>query len=114
MLKQVSKTSSYKEFLGALTNETRLEIINLLNVKPMNVSEICAALGFEQSRVSHNLKLLECYGFAKSEKHGKWKIYSIDKETVEPMLKLLDNYVSKHQEKIENCSVLKEGVDKAL
>ena len=53
----------YEMFFKALSNRTRLEIIQFLKEGPKTVNEICDKLKFEQSRVSHNLKRLEHCGF---------------------------------------------------
>ena len=68
----------------------------------MNVSSIVEKTGFEQSSVSHNLrKLTEC-NILIVESKGRERFYSLNKDTVQPLLKL----VQKHVEK--NCS----GCDK--
>lgn len=98
---------SYKLFFKAFSNKTRFEIIKLLRKSPKNVSEICKALGFEQSRVSHNLKCLEACGFINSEWKGKNKIYSLDKKHIMPILNNIDNHIERYNERLECCGVLK-------
>ena len=66
-------------FFKAFSNETRLKIIDLLKEGALTVTEICEKTGFEQSRVSHNLKCLENCGFVIAEQNGKWRKYSLDK-----------------------------------
>ena len=64
--------------------------------KEMNVTEICAELKEEQSKISHNLKkLAECH-FLDLEKKGKQRIYSLNKETILPLMQLVGKHVSKH------------------
>ncbi|MEK6946219.1 MAG: metalloregulator ArsR/SmtB family transcription factor [Nanoarchaeota archaeon] len=60
-------TNLHRLFFKAFSNETRLDIINLLKSKPLTVSEICEKTGFEQSRVSHNLRCLQNCGFVQND-----------------------------------------------
>jgi DNA-binding transcriptional ArsR family regulator len=91
-----------------LSNETRFKIIELLRAKgPKSVNEICSELGFEQSRVSHNLKGLLACGFVHREWKGKNKIYSLDRHHIVPILKNVDRHIEKYRERLENCGIMK-------
>jgi DNA-binding transcriptional ArsR family regulator len=62
----------------------------------MNVTEICEAIHEEQSNVSHNLKkLVECH-FIEAEKKGKHRVYSLNKETIMPLMQLVGKHVTKY------------------
>ena len=98
----------HRLFFKAFSNRTRLEILDLLKEKPANVTEICQTLKFEQSRVSHNLKCLEQCGFVNSEQNGKWKKYTLDKETILPIVKLFDKHVDKYKDRLKCCEALKK------
>ena len=90
------KCESYKLFFETLCNETRLDIIEALHEKPLCVSEICEKLGEEQSKISHNLKVLtECH-LVTVEQKGKNRIYSLNKETTAPLMILVEKHVSRH------------------
>lgn len=95
----------YRLFFRALSNKTRFGIINLLREGPKTVTEISKSLKFEQSRVSHNLKKLEQCGFVSSERKGKNKIYSIDREYIVPVLKNLEKYIDKYKKKLNKCNI---------
>jgi DNA-binding transcriptional ArsR family regulator len=97
----------HRLFFKAFSNETRLEIINLLKEGPLTVTEICDKTGFEQSRVSHNLKCLENCGFLTSEQNWKWKRYFLDKETILPMVKLFDKHTEKYHDRLKSCGVIR-------
>ena len=64
--------------LKALSDETRLRILKILLERECCVCEIMQALAISQSRVSHNLRILEEAGLLKSRKNGVWIVYSID------------------------------------
>ncbi len=88
-LKQVYKIDSlHRLFFKAFSNCTRLDIIRLLRNKPLTVTEICDKTGFEQSRVSHNLKCLEHCGFVKVTPNGNFRKYELDTETIVPIVDL--------------------------
>src|SRR5712691_13354986 len=84
---------SHRLLLRAIANETRFAIISLLKEKTCSVGEISEKLGFEQSRVSHNLKCLVDCGFVNSEQNGRNRIYALDNKTVRPMLQLMEKHV---------------------
>jgi len=96
----------HRLFFKAFSNQTRLEIINLLKEKPLTVSKICKKLKFEQSRVSHNIKCLEQCGFVHAKQNGKWKWYSLDKESILPIVILFDEHINKYKKRLQQCGVL--------
>ena len=64
----------------ALSDETRLRILNLLLERECCVCEVMQALNISQTRASRNLNALYDAGFLKLRKEGLWSLYSIDKE----------------------------------
>ena len=79
-------------FFSTLANPTRLAIIEALVEKPMSVNQIVKELGQEQSMISHNLKrLVDCH-FVQSRREGKQKIYSVNHETVGPLMKVIETH----------------------
>ena len=79
-----------------MSNPTRLATLEKLMKKPMSVNELAAILGQEQSMVSHNLKtLLEC-NLISVIREGKQHIYSANKETVGPLLKIVETHEKKY------------------
>ena len=77
---------SYMGFFKTFCNDTRLSIVLCLMEKPMHVGQIVKELKMEQSRISHNLQCLEKNGFVKVKREGKQRIYSLNKDTVVPIL----------------------------
>jgi ArsR family transcriptional regulator len=65
----------------ALSDETRLRILNVLLERECCVCEIMQALDISQSRASRNLRILQDSGFLKAQRHGAWIIYSMDWDT---------------------------------
>jgi len=94
-------------FFRALSNSTRFGIIQLLRKGPKSVTEICSELGFEQSRVSHNLKSLVACGFVHCAWKGKNRIYSLDRKHILPILRNMDRHIEKYGKRLDECGVLK-------
>ena len=83
-------------FFKTFCNETRLGIVLCLTKKPMHVSQIIETLDMEQSRISHNLQCLEKNGFVKVKQEGKQRIYSLNKDTLVPILAGVKKHIKKH------------------
>lgn len=106
------KSSSYEEdFIGCvlmkrgltdtcyglfstLANPTRLAILEKLRIQSMNVSTLAQVLDQEQSMISHNLKPLERCALIYSERSGKEKIYSLNKDTMEKIFKAVEDHAN--------------------
>ena len=64
----------------ALSDETRLRILNLLLVRECCVCEVMQVLDISQTRASRNLSILYEAGLLKLRKEGLWSLYSIDED----------------------------------
>jgi ArsR family transcriptional regulator, arsenate/arsenite/antimonite-responsive transcriptional repressor len=64
--------------LKALSDETRLRILKLLEHGELCVCEIVAAFGMSQPKVSFHLGVLKAAGLLKDRKEGKWMHYRLD------------------------------------
>jgi ArsR family transcriptional regulator len=64
--------------LKALSDETRLRILKLLEQGELCVCEIVAAFDAGQPRVSFHLAALRNAGLVKDRREGKWMYYRID------------------------------------
>ncbi len=102
------KSNSYLLFVKAFGSPIRLKILEQLKNSPKSVMQICSSLGFEQSKVSHNLRCLIDCGFVKNRRDGKKRIYSLNKETVVPLFKIIDKHISKNKEHLIECGVISE------
>jgi DNA-binding transcriptional ArsR family regulator len=83
-------------FFKVLANPARLAILEVLREKPRSVTEIAQSLKQEQSMISHNLEPLERCRFVFSERKEKQRIYSLNKETAEPLFKLFAYHSKKY------------------
>lgn len=96
----------YRLFFKAFSNKTRLKIIKLLRKKPLTVTEICTKTGFEQSRVSHNLRCLEKCGFVIVTSNGNFRKYELDQETIVPIVDLFEKHLLKYKKRLQECEVI--------
>ncbi|HEX2965029.1 MAG TPA: metalloregulator ArsR/SmtB family transcription factor, partial [Syntrophorhabdaceae bacterium] len=71
-------TSRFK----ALSDETRLRILKLLEHGELCVCDVVAALDMAQPQVSFHLRILKECGILKSRKDGKWMHYQIDEKDI--------------------------------
>ena len=70
----------------ALSDETRLRILNLLLERECCVCEVMQALQISQTRASRNLSVLRDAGFLKLRKDGLWSLYSINEKGMDGYL----------------------------
>ena len=96
---------SYREFFRAIAHPTRFAVVQLLRQEPRNVTELCQQLGFEQSRVSHNLGCLSQCGFVRWQWQGKNKVYSLN-PGIRGLLKGMDRHIQQYARELEACQVL--------
>jgi ArsR family transcriptional regulator, arsenate/arsenite/antimonite-responsive transcriptional repressor len=85
----------------ALSDETRLRILNLLLVRECCVCEVMQVLEISQTRASRNLNILHDAGFLKLRREGLWAHYSIDWTGLKEYSKLLLEAVQRGLKKDE-------------
>lgn len=66
----------------ALSDPTRLEIIDLLRHGERCVCELMDALDAAQSRLSFHLKVLRAAGLVTDRRAGRWVYYTLDSDTL--------------------------------
>jgi DNA-binding transcriptional ArsR family regulator len=90
------KSKSYNNFFMNFASGSKFDIIMALKEGPMSVSEIAEKVNGEQSAVSHNLsKLSKCH-ILDVKKVGKKRVYSLNMETVIPILRTVEEHVRRH------------------
>jgi len=88
-------TNKYYMFFGNLANPLKVDIISELKEKDMSVLELASKLKSEQSKISHALSSLKHCSIVKVKQNGKKRIYSLNKETILPILKIIDHHEHK-------------------
>lgn len=70
------------EMFKALSDPTRLRIVSLLVETELCVCDLAAALGMEQSAVSHQLRTLRDMHLVRRRRDGRRIFYALDDEHV--------------------------------
>ncbi|MDD2555744.1 MAG: metalloregulator ArsR/SmtB family transcription factor [Syntrophaceticus sp.] len=65
------------DILKALSDETRLRIINLLYLKELCVCDIVETLNITQTKASRHLQYLKNAGLVEDRKSAQWVYYSM-------------------------------------
>jgi len=95
MINHKMTINKYHIFFGNLANSLKIDIITALKEKPKSVTELVKELKVEQSKLSHALSSLRCCSIVKVNQEGKKRIYQLNKETIFPMLELIDKHENK-------------------
>ena len=97
----------------ALSDETRLRILNILLERECCVCEVMQALDISQTRASRNLAALYDAGFLKLRKDGLWSLYSINSEGMQEYLTDMVHAVTKTLEGNKAVELDRERLKKA-
>jgi DNA-binding transcriptional ArsR family regulator len=101
-------TAICNKFFTNLANPTRLATLEKLMEKPMSVTELSQALGQEQSMISHNLKpLLQCR-FIFSERKGRKRVYSVNRQTIDAIFRIVQEHGENFCPTKGKCTVTSE------
>jgi DNA-binding transcriptional ArsR family regulator len=110
------------ELFKALSDETRLRILNLLYERELCVCDVMSVLGISQSRASRHLIALKRVGLTNDRREAQWMYYSLvpgkealfieelvvnrlrkDERCFED-LKLLDDWLKEKERKCAQCA----------
>ncbi|MCL1803439.1 MAG: metalloregulator ArsR/SmtB family transcription factor [Eubacteriaceae bacterium] len=91
-----------------LGDSGRIKIISALSKGEMNVGAIVEEIGYTQSAVSHQLRLLKQNDIIKSRRDGKNAIYSLNDEHIMQIFKIGATHVlhSYHEDIHDNEEIL--------
>lgn len=87
-----------EEVLKALSDETRLRIINLLYERELCVCDVMEVLQISQAKASRHLIYLKNSGLARDRKVAQWAYYSL---AIDESLKYIDKLVYDNLRKLE-------------
>ncbi len=88
--------NSYHVFFTNLANPLKIGIILELRKGDKNVTELVKELKVEQSKLSHALMSLKKCNIVDVKKKGKERVYSLSKDTIVPMMDLIDKHAHIH------------------
>lgn len=93
-------------FFLALADPTRVRILELLAERPMTVSELVAALGLAQGRVSSHLSCLRWCGYVRGEVDGRYNRYALVDGRIREILAAGESVIRDNAERLTSCLVL--------
>lgn len=97
----------------ALSDETRLRILNLLLECECCVCEVMQVLNISEPRASRNLSALYDAGFLKLRRQGLWALYSIDKESLKEhyadLIKIVNKALQDNETALQDRQRLKSA-----
>jgi ArsR family transcriptional regulator len=98
-----SRTERSIELFHALSDETRLEIIELLRKGERCVCELTDTLDAAQSRLSFHLRVLKDAGIVRDRKDGRWVHYELDAEAFEEVETLVADMKPRADRRASSC-----------
>lgn len=78
----------------ALSDGTRLSILQRLRFGERCVCDMTDALDAAQSRLSFHLKVLKDAGLVSDRREGRWMYYTLNTETLGEVSELIDGFAS--------------------
>ena len=84
-MSNISDEEIYALFFKIMSNKDRLKIMNSVLNTSKTVTQICKDTGFEQTWVSHSLKLLRDNNLVGSKREGKYIYYKLE-NNVKPII----------------------------
>ncbi len=104
------------EILKALSDETRVRILHLVQEKPLCVCEIQEILGISQSNTSRHLIKLKNAKLIQGDKKAQWVYYSLAPDTfqeysfLEELIKNLNLYKALESDRQALISLQEKGI----
>jgi ArsR family transcriptional regulator len=98
-----STTERSIELFHALSDETRLEIIELLRSGERCVCELTDTLDAAQSRLSFHLRVLKDAGIVRDRKDGRWVHYELDPDVFDEMAMLVSAMKPRVLKRADEC-----------
>ena len=87
----------------ALSDETRLQIIERLSEGEQCVCDLTGMLDTTQSRLSFHLKALKDAGILTDRREGRWVYYALNAEVIEEVAQFVSS-LKAHSRRLRNAS----------
>jgi len=103
---ELDRSEVLAAFFQGLADPTRVQILELLAQRPHTVSELQAALGIGQGRVSSHLACLRWCGFVSVQPEGRFSRYQLVDEGVRKILRQGEAIVRANANRLSSCLIL--------
>jgi len=91
MVANTLSTKKASALFHALSDETRLELLDRLKDGERCVCELTDAMNAAQSRLSFHLKVLKDAGLVEDRREGRWMYYSLSAQAIEELEDLVES-----------------------
>ena len=105
---------SYAEYipiLKAISDETRLKIIDMLSCGEMCACDILEEFSISQSTLSYHMKILAESGLVNADRDGAWMRYTLNKDKTNEIISFFTQITSDKEDCIckkmlnKNCNI---------
>ena len=83
-------TAEYVPIMKALSDETRLRIIDMLSCGTLCACDILEEFSISQSTLSYHMRILTESGLIQAQKDGAWMRYSLNQTKAEELIQFLN------------------------
>lgn len=90
--------AEYIPVLKALSDETRLKIIDMLSCGEMCACDILEEFSISQSTLSYHMKILSESGLVNAVRDGSWMRYTLNKDKTSATLSFLTNVTNEKED----------------
>jgi DNA-binding transcriptional ArsR family regulator len=98
ILPALEMTSETAEIFKALSDPTRLRIVQALLLEELCVCDLSAVVDVSISAISHQLRLLRTMRIVKFRKQGKQVYYSLDDEHIAHLVRIAQEHVEEKKQ----------------
>lgn len=95
--------AEYVPLLKALSDETRLKIVDMLSSGELCACKILERFSITQPTLSYHMKILTESGIVVGRREGSWMNYSLNKEKGEDLMRFFSNMISSKDDCVCNC-----------
>ncbi len=88
------KNADFALLFKAMSDETRLRIIDMLSKENLCACHILEAFNITQPTLSYHMKILVDSGIVTSQKDGNWTRYYLNKDSIAKVQKLTSDLLS--------------------
>ncbi|MBL8076248.1 MAG: winged helix-turn-helix transcriptional regulator [Nitrospira sp.] len=92
MVARALSTKKAVALFHALSDETRLALLDRLKDGEQCVCELTDAMNAAQSRLSFHLKVLKDAGLVEDRREGRWMYYSLSVQAIEELEELVGSF----------------------
>lgn len=96
-------SAEYALAFKALSDETRLKIVEMLGDEELCACKILESFNITQPTLSYHMKILTDSGLVSGCREGAWTHYTLNKDRIAELIGKLCNIQSQTSEQAEGC-----------